>query len=102
MPRVRFEPTIPVFERAKTVHASGPAAAVIGYQYIYSYIKTWDQAVSKGNNREICNKIYYGLSVHALSQFLLYISLLSFFYIAWSQVLYSCSYADMDNLAAIS
>jgi hypothetical protein len=30
MPRVGFEPTIPVFVRAKTVHASDCAAAVIG------------------------------------------------------------------------
>jgi hypothetical protein len=30
MPQVGFEPTIPVFERAKTVHALGRAATVIG------------------------------------------------------------------------
>jgi hypothetical protein len=30
MPRVRFEPTIPVLERAKTFHASDSAAIVIG------------------------------------------------------------------------
>jgi hypothetical protein len=30
MPRVGFVPTIPMFERAKTVHASGRAATVIG------------------------------------------------------------------------
>jgi hypothetical protein len=30
MPRVVFEPTIPVFERAKTVHASHGAATVMG------------------------------------------------------------------------
>jgi hypothetical protein len=30
MSRVRFEPTIPVFERAKTVHALDRAATVIG------------------------------------------------------------------------
>jgi hypothetical protein len=30
MPRVRFEPTIPVFERAKTVHALDRAATMIG------------------------------------------------------------------------
>jgi hypothetical protein len=30
MPRVGFEPTIPVFERAKTVHALDGAATVIG------------------------------------------------------------------------
>jgi hypothetical protein len=31
MPRVGFEPTIPVFERAKTVHALDRAATVIGF-----------------------------------------------------------------------
>jgi hypothetical protein len=30
MPRVRFEPTIPAFERAKTVYASDRAATVFG------------------------------------------------------------------------
>jgi hypothetical protein len=30
MPRVGFEPTIPVFERAKTIHALDLAASVIG------------------------------------------------------------------------
>jgi hypothetical protein len=30
MPRVGFEPTIPVFERAKTVHALDHAVTVIG------------------------------------------------------------------------
>jgi hypothetical protein len=30
MPRVGFEPTIPVFERAKAVHALDRAATVIG------------------------------------------------------------------------
>jgi hypothetical protein len=32
MPQVKFEPTIPASERAKTVHALDRAAAVIGYQ----------------------------------------------------------------------
>jgi hypothetical protein len=30
MPRLGFEATIPAFERAKTVHALGRAASVIG------------------------------------------------------------------------
>jgi hypothetical protein len=30
MPQLGFEPTIPVFERAKTVHASDRAATVVG------------------------------------------------------------------------
>jgi hypothetical protein len=34
MPRVGFEPTIPAFEEAKTVHALDCAATVIGIYYI--------------------------------------------------------------------
>jgi hypothetical protein len=36
MPRVGFEPTIPVFEWAKIVHASDRAATVIGLDNIYT------------------------------------------------------------------
>jgi hypothetical protein len=36
MPQVRFEPTIPVFERAKTVHALDSAATVIGSFFTYT------------------------------------------------------------------
>jgi hypothetical protein len=35
MPQVGFEPTIPVFEPAKTVHALEPAATVIGTHIYY-------------------------------------------------------------------
>jgi hypothetical protein len=35
MPPVGFEPTIPVFEQAKTVHALDIAATVIGSVNIY-------------------------------------------------------------------
>jgi hypothetical protein len=38
MPRVGFEPTIPVFERAKTVHALDRATTGIGTLFIYSFI----------------------------------------------------------------
>jgi hypothetical protein len=38
MPRVGFGPTIPVFERAKTVHALYRAATVIGYFSRYPHI----------------------------------------------------------------
>jgi hypothetical protein len=38
MPEVGFEPTIPVFERAKTVHASDRAATVIGWTAMYQYV----------------------------------------------------------------
>jgi hypothetical protein len=36
MPQVRFEPTNPVFERAKTVYALYRTATVIGYSDSYS------------------------------------------------------------------
>jgi hypothetical protein len=39
MPRVGFEPTIPVFERAKPVHALERAAAVIGKNCVYALIE---------------------------------------------------------------
>jgi hypothetical protein len=39
MPRVGFEPTIPVFERAKTVHALDGATTVIGRQRWVNNIK---------------------------------------------------------------
>jgi hypothetical protein len=39
MPQVRFETTIPVFERAKTVHDLDHAATVIGHGYIWPYEK---------------------------------------------------------------
>jgi hypothetical protein len=35
MPQVGFEPTTPVLERAKTVHALDSAATVIGGAHIY-------------------------------------------------------------------
>jgi hypothetical protein len=35
MPRVGFEPAIPVFERAKSVHALDHAAPTIGETRIY-------------------------------------------------------------------
>jgi hypothetical protein len=35
MPRVGFDPTIPVFERAKTVRALDSAATVIGEAYMF-------------------------------------------------------------------
>jgi hypothetical protein len=40
MPRVGFEPTIPVFERAKTVHALDRVATVIGFDAMYSELMT--------------------------------------------------------------
>jgi hypothetical protein len=37
MLQVGYEPTTPVFERAKTVHASGRAVTVVGWEMIYHY-----------------------------------------------------------------
>jgi hypothetical protein len=39
MPRVGFEHTIPVFERAKTVHAFDRAATVIGSDSVTAFCK---------------------------------------------------------------
>jgi hypothetical protein len=36
MPRVGYEPKIPVFEEAKTVHALDRAAIVIGHPRLYT------------------------------------------------------------------
>jgi hypothetical protein len=55
IPRVGLEPTIPAFERAKTFHALDRAATVTGCQIHYSYLITWDEANSEGDNRKICN-----------------------------------------------
>jgi hypothetical protein len=38
MPRVGFEPTVPAFERAKTIHASDRAVTVIGCTH-FTFIK---------------------------------------------------------------
>jgi hypothetical protein len=48
MPWVEFEPTIPAFERAKTVHALDRAATVIGQviYYIYKIVVTFVQQVA--------------------------------------------------------
>jgi hypothetical protein len=37
MPQVGFEPTIPVFERAKKVHSLDRAATLIGIKHILHY-----------------------------------------------------------------
>jgi hypothetical protein len=42
MPRVEFEPTIPVFKRAKTVHALDLAATVIGRKRHTASMKQWN------------------------------------------------------------
>jgi hypothetical protein len=45
MPRVGFEPTIPVFERAKTVHALDRAATVIGETESIKITRNWPDAI---------------------------------------------------------
>jgi hypothetical protein len=35
MPRVEFEPTVPVFDRAKKVHALNRVATVFGTEIVY-------------------------------------------------------------------
>jgi hypothetical protein len=53
MPRAGFEPNIPVFERAKTVHALDREATVIGncqgivYVFMYTYASTVDASKYK-------------------------------------------------------
>jgi hypothetical protein len=39
MPLAGFEPTIPVFKRAKTFHALDRAATVTGYSYYIIVVK---------------------------------------------------------------
>jgi hypothetical protein len=52
MPRVGFEPTIPMFVRAKTVHASDRAATVIGLKYLSSgYIPNMNLRYISGCDR---------------------------------------------------
>jgi hypothetical protein len=58
MPKVGFEPTNLVFERAKTVHALERAATTIGTCQIHCmYLNTWNQAMSStGDKRKVCDK----------------------------------------------
>jgi hypothetical protein len=45
MPRVRFEPTIPVFERAKTFHALDRAATAIGTLHTVVDCIMWNKMI---------------------------------------------------------
>jgi hypothetical protein len=47
MSRVEFEPTIPVFERARTVHALEHAASVIGTLGYYPSICLEEQKITE-------------------------------------------------------
>jgi hypothetical protein len=52
MPRVGFEPTIPVFEQEKRVHALDRAATVIG---IVNYLEDVNVVISLISFRRLCN-----------------------------------------------
>jgi hypothetical protein len=53
MPLVGFKPTIPAFERAKTVHASDRAATVIGNSKAYVVkIRTAKKLIMKAEEDE--------------------------------------------------
>jgi hypothetical protein len=55
MPRVEFEHTTPVFERAKTVHALARAATVVGK--LHNYV---DQIIKAEEEDETC--LYCGVA----------------------------------------
>jgi hypothetical protein len=49
MRQVAFEPTIPVLERAKTVHALDRAATVIGKLYLYIFIYLFKDTINNSD-----------------------------------------------------
>jgi hypothetical protein len=53
MPCVGFEPTIAVFERAKTVHASDREAIVKGLKRIYMHVNI-NQTINVLNTTRAC------------------------------------------------
>jgi hypothetical protein len=76
MPRVEFEPTIPVFERAKTVHALDRAATMIGTNKLWSMLmsnlahclrvyvtecndggKIYNSSLCRNESRETCSSV---------------------------------------------
>jgi hypothetical protein len=75
MPRVGFQPTIPLLERAKTVHALDRALTMIG----------WDLLLPNGTYSHLnlyvnmhVNVYFINLQLHKLQQLLLYSSRASF------------------------
>jgi hypothetical protein len=62
MPRAGFEPTIPVFERAKMVHALDRAATVIDLMtkyHLYNFIRgEWHEMNACTVNRKLSKKLY--------------------------------------------
>jgi hypothetical protein len=68
MPRVGFEPTIPAFERAKTVHALDRTTTVIGSNiiglkiYVNGYFATLHQVIS------LCSVERYVVTLYIYNQ----------------------------------
>jgi hypothetical protein len=63
MPRVRFEPMILVFERAKTVHALDRAATVIGLaEFLQIKIKSFSRSIQLKNDISAFNRYTCWLS----------------------------------------
>jgi hypothetical protein len=62
MPRVGFEPTIPVFERTKTVHALGRAATVVSQLEAYRYVnQDWTYEGARANDGLSESEMIHGL-----------------------------------------
>jgi hypothetical protein len=61
MPRVRFEPTKPVFERAKTVHALHRAATVISTDAAW---KCSNISRASNTNADLASENDYGHARH--------------------------------------
>jgi hypothetical protein len=57
MPQVGLEPTIPVFERAKTVHALDPAATVRGRLETVTLFNYLGCQESSNTNYDVENKL---------------------------------------------
>jgi hypothetical protein len=68
---VGFEPTIPVFERAKTVHASDCAATVIGEAVLRKPKKEFSEEKVKGKLQSpyrLLNKRLFDIIIRLLRQ----------------------------------
>jgi hypothetical protein len=68
MPQVGFEPTIPVFERAKTIHTLDRAAAVIGLlrrsknEFLWSMVEYLHRSPASGKRRRKGNPVPGGIT----------------------------------------
>jgi hypothetical protein len=68
MPQLGFEPTIPMFERAKRVYALDMAATVIGIYMIYIYLytdKVEGKPVVRPNTTSMKTSAYGGTALHS-------------------------------------